>query len=370
MATIYRPCYCTREEVRRALELKMAAYDNVRIDRAILAAAEAVEGLTQRRFYTEISTRKFDWPNFQYTYPWKLYLDQNELATNDTTLITVQTGSLLAVPVTIAGTDYILHPVNDGPPYTRLELRRDRSAAFGSNPTPQLDIAITGPFGYWMKTYSGGVLDGQVAVIDTSLKVHDSSLFDVGDVLGCGTEKMIVQDSAFVDTAVIFSGLSEAKANDRVVSVADSSLFHVGEVLQADSEWLLIENILAANRLVVRRGWDGSLLEAHTGGTLYARRQFTVLRAALGTTAAIYADNTALTVAEVPALVKELAIAEAVVWLTQEHGAYGGASAQSAGAGREPVAGPGLPDIRDRVCNSRFTRKIRMRVVLCRATLL
>ncbi len=361
MAVIYRPCYCTRDEVRRALEIKQAAYANDDIDRAILAAAEAVEGLTQRKFYTEIATRKFDWPNFQYAPPWKLYLDQHELADTPTVF---QSGSLLSVPVDITAGQYILHPVNDGPPYTRIELRRDLSVAFGNNPTPQLDILITGPFGYWMKSHAAGTIAVEQTAVALTLQVSNGSKIGVGDTVIAGSERMIVTDDAYINTTVAFSGLSQASAADRTVGVASGAAFAIGEVLLVDSEWLLIENIIG-NTLTVRRGWDGSVLAEHTGGTIWARRLYTVLRAQLGTVAALHAAASALSVAEVPGLIRQLAVAESVVWLTQEKGAYGGASQQGAGAGREPNAGPGLPDLRRLVECSRFTRHARSRVVLC-----
>jgi hypothetical protein len=358
MASIFRPCYCNRDDVRRALELKQAAYASAQIDRAILSATESVEGLTQRKFYPEDTTKKFDWPNFQYAPPWKVYLDHNELAAQPSS---VTTGSLTTLPQTIASGQYICHPINDGPPYNRIELRRDLTVAFGNNPTPQLDIFITGTFGYWTKTSPAGIAGAQQAIDATTLQVSDGSMISPGDIVVAGTERQLVVDEQYIDTSVTFSGLSSASASDRIVSVVDGTAFSVGEVLLVDTEWLLIENIVG-NTLAVRRGWDGSLLAEHHAGTIWARRQYTVLRAQLGTAAAIHNNASALSVVAYPGLIRQLAIAEAVVWLTQEHGAYGGASAQT--GGREPDAGPGLPDLRRQVECSRYTRHARTRVVL------
>jgi len=353
---IFRPCYCTREQVRRAVEVTLAEYAYDRIDRAILTASEAVEALTQRKFYPETATRKFDWPNYQYTYPWKLYLDENELADIPTAVVT---GSLLPVPVTIPIPDVICQPVNTGPPYTRIELRRDLSVAFGYNSTPQEDIAITGTFGYWTKTESAGVLAADVAIVDTAVTVSDGSV-GVGDLLIAGSERMIVTDAAYADTGVAYSGLSSASAADKIVAVPDGTAFSKGEILMVDAEWLLVEYI-AGNNLVVKRAFEGSVLAAHAGGTLWASRTLTVIRGALGTIVATHKVGDALTASVVPGLIRQLSIAEAIVWLAQEHGAYGGASGPLASAGG-PSAGPGLPDLRERVCNSRFSRAARTRV--------
>lgn len=63
---ITRPCYSTREQIRRALDVKQAAYNDEQIDRANESAADAVELLCQRNFYPHDGTRQFDWPNYQY----------------------------------------------------------------------------------------------------------------------------------------------------------------------------------------------------------------------------------------------------------------------------------------------------------------
>lgn len=357
MATIYRPVYSNRDEVRRALEIKQAAYASDDIDRANLAAAEAVEGLTQRRFYPEDKTVKFDWPNFQYAPPWKLYLDQYELAAAPSKVVS---GALLPAPVEFTSGQYILHPVNEGPPYKRLELRRDLAVAFGNNSTPQLDIAITGTFGYWTKMSAAGTVAVQQEVADTTLTVSNGSRVGAGDVIIIGDERMIVTDDSYVNTTKTFAGLTQASAADKQVAVVSGPDFSVGEVLLVDQEWVLVENI-TGNTLTVRRGWDGSLLDSHTGGTIWARRQYSVLRGQLGTTASQHLAAAAVYVSVVPGLIKQLSIAEAVVWLTQEKGAYGGASQQ--GGSTEPPAGPGLPDIRKQVFCSPLTRHTRSRAV-------
>lgn len=367
VAIVDRPCYCTREQVRRALDVKQASYVNEQVDRAICAAAETVEELCQRRFYVEDATRKFDWPNFSYAYPWRIWLDRYELA-GPATLVT--TGSLNPVPQVIPISGIIFHPVNEGPPFTRIELRRDLNYGFGNGNTPQLDVAITGPFGYWMKTRAAGSAAVAIGLNDLTVSVSDGISVGVGDVLIVDSERMFVIDSNFADTGIAFSGLSSASANDNVITVPDGTKFTTGEVLLVDTEWMRILQI-AANTITVKRAWDASVLAAHTGGTLWARRTLSVLRGQLGTVAATHSLGAALTVNAVPSLIRQLAIAEAEVWLTQEPGAYGGASApqkmvninRGGFSVSEPVAGAGLPDLRQQVANSRFSRKARSRVI-------
>jgi hypothetical protein len=367
MPVIYRPCYTTREQVRRAVDIKQSAYENDRVDRAVQAASDSVDGFCRRRFYPVNATRSFDWPNYQYAYPWRLWLDQWELAAPPTLLVS---GSLLPVPVVIPSTNYICHPINSGPPFTSIELRRDLNSAFGNNPTPQLDIAITGTFGYWTQTRAAGTLVPSINATVTTFQVSDSVSAGVGDVLICGSERMIITDQNYVDTTIGFAGLSTASASDNIVTVPDGTQFVNGEVLMADSEWIMVQ-MIAGNNLIVKRGFDGSVLAEHSGGTLYARRSLTVLRGALGTTGSAATAGSALAVSEIPGLVRELTIAEALVLLSQEPTAYGGSSAPQKvtsvnrggfGVG-ESVPGAGLPDIRAQLLNSTLVRKARSRVI-------
>jgi hypothetical protein len=367
MPIVNQPCYCTREQVRRALDVKQSSYTNGAVDRAICAAADAVEALTQRRFYPLDTTRKWDWPNFQYAYPWRVWFDNYELAAIPTL---VTTGSLNPVPIVIPLSACIFQPVNEGPPFTRMELRRDMNFGFGNNPSPQLDIAITGTYGYWTKTRPAGATAASVALGDQTVTVSDGSSVGVGDVMVIDSERMIVTDANYIDTTIAYSGLSLASAADNVVGVPDSTKFVIGETIQVDTEWMLILGI-TGNNLIVKRAWDASILVTHSGGTIFARRLLSVIRASLGTVAATHLNAAPIVVNDVPGLIRELAIAEASVWLTQEPTAYSGASAPqrptTQGRGgfnvSEPISGAGLPDIRDRIMNSKFTRKARSRVI-------
>ncbi|MGI0086026.1 MAG: hypothetical protein ACREBQ_13185, partial [Nitrososphaerales archaeon] len=209
---------------------------------------------------------------------------------------------------------------------------------------------------------------------DTTVNVSDGTSVGVGDVLIADAESMVVADSAYADTTVTFSGLSTAQASDNQVGVPSGAAFAIGEVVQVDSEWLLIQNI-SGNNLIVKRAWDGSVLAGHTGGTIWARRVLSVLRGQLGTMAATHTTEALLSVNAVPGLVHELAIAEAIDWLTQEPSAYSaGMSAtmtgwsaamgqRTMGQQKEPMPGIGLYDLRQMVMNSRYCRKARSRVI-------
>jgi hypothetical protein len=81
---------------------------------------------------------------------------------------------------------------------------------------------------------------------------------------------------------------------------------------------MLIDDI-AGNTLIVKRGWDGTVLAAHTtGATIYAPRTLTVTRGALGTTADIARPRRPSTGGNPPAPSKQLCVAEALTTLTAE----------------------------------------------------
>jgi hypothetical protein len=123
--------YCTREDVKTALDSAETARNNAQIDRAINGGAGSVETQLNRRFYPWTGTRTFPWPNQQYARPWRLWLDYDELI-SATTIVTG--GTTLNV-----GTDVYLEPANTGPPYTRLEINlssRTPPAPAPPSPTP------------------------------------------------------------------------------------------------------------------------------------------------------------------------------------------------------------------------------------------
>src|SRR5689334_11631751 len=154
---VSRVCYCTREDVKSALDVKETARNNVQVDRAIETASDSIDGLMHRVFYTTDTTKMFDWPNFQNAYPWRIWFDAAELADVTTTVPTVTSGGN-----TIADSSIFWGHPNYSPPFTFMELDRSTSASFGQGSTPQRDVHITGTFGYSATTRAGGALAADV----------------------------------------------------------------------------------------------------------------------------------------------------------------------------------------------------------------
>lgn len=370
MATVTRPCYVTRDEVMRALDVSPTAAEAQKIDGLCMAGTEFVDAECQRHFYPIDATYTFDWPNYQYTYPWKLYLNQLELAAAPTKVVS---GFYLPTPVDITA-NVIAQPINDGPPFTSIELRRDKNSAFGNNPTPQNDIAITGTFGYWLNLVPCTNL--AVALVDTTGTTVQTAAGPTagpgaGDVIVIGSERLLVTDINYSSTGITaISGGNNALKNDNVIAVANGTLFSNLEVILMDQEFMLITNVLG-NNLIVQRAWGGSILATHSSPVIWANRLLTVTRGALGTTAATHLTNAPVLRCEYPSLVRQVARAHALIGQISEPAAYSvqttaswfGSNARMNDSQRTPAAGVGFQGLLTQLQDSIFVRKARSAVI-------
>lgn len=343
--------YATREDVKSALDSKETARNNAQIDRALESASRSVENDLNRRFYPIVATRYFPWPNWQYAWPWRLWLDYDEL---------ISVTALVSGGVTISSSDYFLEPVNTGPPFTSVEIDLGSSSAFNVRDTFQRSIAITGTFGYSADEEPAGALAAAITTTSaTTCNVTDSSLIGVGQILKIDSERLVVTAKNMLTTAQTLQTPVNAVLSDVTIAVTTGSSYAVGEVILLDSERMLIVDI-SGNNLTVKRAWDGSVLASHAGSTIYAARTLTVQRGALGTTAATHLIAAAITKHVVPGLVKDLCIAEAVNQIQQETSGY----ARTVGSGDSSrlATGGGLDDIRSRAYAT-YGRKARIRAV-------
>jgi hypothetical protein len=347
------PAYCTREDVKRAVDIKETARANWQIDRAIQSAARNIEGHLHRRFYPEDATRYFDWPNFQYAYPWRLWFDQWDLAVP----VSVTSGGV-SIPLSACN----FEPVNSAPPYQYLELKRNLSYGFGVGPTSQRDIAITGTWGYGAQTDPAGSLAAAiVSTTATAAIVSDGSLVGVGDLLIVDSERMLVSNRSTVDTGQTnLSGATTASVADNAIGVTDGTQVHIDEVVQLDSERMLVVDI-TGNTVTVKRSWDGTVLATHSAGThIYAFRSLTVARGQLGTAAATHLISAPASIHRVPSLIRDLAIAEATNRVFEEVGGY--TDPQGEGGSAVHGLGSALADLWDEA-DTTFGRSLRKRAI-------
>lgn len=361
---VNRACYCTREDVMSSPDIKLTP-DMIRhVDSGIEAAVDDIDRLCKRRFWNAIETNVWDWPNFQRSYPWRIWLDAKEIADRDGTgplgvAPVIKTGVQSSSPQVIPNSAIFWQPRNYGPPWFGIEISRATSYSFGLSNTPQLDVSIQAVYGYWTQTKLGGTLSAVVSdTTGTSITVSDGAVVGVGDVINIDTEALLIRDRAMTDTSQAQqSGCTTAESSDDVLTVTDGTKYFVDEVLQLDAEWLHVLSI-TGNKLTVERAYNGTVLDTHSSAEIYAQRLLTVQRGFGGSTATTHTNSTVITVDIVPSHVRELAIAESLNYVYQKTSAY----ARTIGENTKIVPGGSLPDLRSRVYEA-YGRKMRQRVV-------
>lgn len=343
--------YASREDVKRALDIVETARADDQIDRALSSASDSVEGLLNRRFYPEIRTQAFDWPDPLGTtsLPWTLYFDRNDVIE-----VTALTSDAIIAP-----SGYFLRP-EDGPPFTRLELDVDASATFDQRSAGQRSITVEGVFGYSDDTEAAGAVVTGIDDTTTTVDVDNGTpQIGVGDLLQIEDERVTVLEKGFLDSLETVATAVPLGSTAQIV-VSDGGAFMPGEVLLIDAERILVIDI-SGNTLAVKRAWDGSTLAAHSvGASVLVQRRLTVRRAVLGTVAASH-GTVAVSKHVVPPMVRSLAVAEAMALLLQERTGYARVIGQ--GEGESEVRGVGLADLRTQTLNAYGRKKMRGRAV-------
>jgi hypothetical protein len=333
------PTYCTRDDVKSALDIQETARANEKIDRHVQSASRAVDSLCHRVFYPHYTTRYFEWPDPNRGRAWRLWFNQHDVIS--ITDLGVRGGASLPV------LSYLLEPVNSGPPFTHVEI--DTSAAnsgsFGGAAGSQRAVRLTGWFGYQDEQELVCELAAPAAAGDTTITVSNGTGLGYGSTLVIGAERVIVTGKTLADTGATLAGNLTASLAQTGVTVSDASLLNVGETLLINTERVVIDDI-AGNLLLVRRGVDGSVLAAHTGSVaLYAPRFLSVERAALGTSATVHNTTDPVSRVVYPGLVRDLAIAEALNGILQD--ASGWARTAGSGDNEREASGKGIRTLRD-----------------------
>lgn len=347
--------YATREQVLRSLEILQSAYAGSLIDAKIDSSSRSIEGLLHRRFYPERRTILKDWPNPNPAYAWEVDLGDQEFIS----LSAVISGG------TNITSGCLLRRGNDlaEPPYGILQVNlATNGVAFSAGTTFQQSLSITGLTGYndTDTSLAGGALSAGINSNVNTLTANQSNgmfTLGIGSILLIGTERLIVINRLMATSGQTISADIAALQATKTISSAGAANFAPGEIILIDGERMRVDDI-AGTTLIVTRAFDGTALAAHTNGaTIFALRQFTVTRGALGSTAATHNSADPIYPHNIPALVNELCIAETVCALEQNAGAY----ARTIGTGssaREAVGG-GLEDVRARAYAA-YGRKARL----------
>ena len=378
---VYEHSYCSREDAQNSIDFADGITTTVqaKTDRAITDATRKIEGQLHRIFVPWDGTKWWDYPNYQYAYPWRLWLDRSDLL-----CIT----SFSSGGVSIALNQCFLRPANRLPgfPFTSIELDRSTNAFFGQNAaTPQNAIEVIGTWGFTGEADPAG--DLAAAVTSTSqatITVTDASQMGVGDLLIIGYargtapfpddtlghagliqpylgERVLVSDRSAITTGLTQSGggCSTASGSDNLLATTGSGTLNQGEVLLLDSEQMLVLSVVSGVA-TVQRAWNGTVLATHSAATVYAYRLLSVQRGFLGTTAATWTNGTAVYKHRVPAIVRDLAIAEAANQILQETSGY--ARIVGAADAAMPASGAALADLWDEA-RTTYGRKGRSRVI-------
>lgn len=338
------PWLATREQVKRALDSAETARNNTRIDDALRGATDSINRDCRYPygFHPTLATRYFPWPSpYIHTSSWRIWLDAETL---------ISASAVVSGDVTIETGDYLLEPVNTGPPFRSIEVNLGSQAGFSVGTTWQRSLGITGLWGYRNDEVPGGALAEALDDSETGVDVTDSSTVGVGDLIRVESERMVVTEKSMLDTGVnIDAGDSLASSvSDVSITLSTSSgAPTVGEIILIDAERMLVVD-RAGLTCVVKRAYDGSVLAGHAGSAdIYAARTLTVVRGACGTTAASHSTSTAINRWQPPGLANELAVAEAMITLGQQAGGY--ARTIGSGESERPGSGGGIEDLRCRV---------------------
>lgn len=352
MTAAVQVAYCSTEDIAGALDVAPGSAAARRIPRAIYGASTSIEGLLNRRFYPMAGVRYFDWPlNYQYARPWVLWLDADEAWSVDQ----IVTGSQTLLP----GTHFILRPENAGPPYSRVEILTASGSMWApGNGSWQQAIAVHGTFGGCGDTGPAGALASAIATpTATTITVSDAWTIGTLDTILIDTEWMTVTGKSWAAAGgTLAADIALHKGATQITP--SGGTYHDGETILIGAEKMRITD-QAGGTLIVDRAVDGTILAAHTtGATIYAPRTLTVTRGALGSTAATHANSATIARLQVPALVRDLAVAYAVVDLQQDSSGW----TTTKGEGGRVTSARDLDDLQDR-CYTRYARQSRIRAV-------
>jgi len=347
------PAYTTREAVKTALDAPDAARADSQVDRALQAASRAVYGVCKRKFYPEITTKRFDWPNRQTQEPWRLRLDASDLWSLT---------SITAGGVTIPPSAIILEPQWDGPPYTNIQVSLASGSAFQAGATFQQSIAITGIWGTaGAGAQAATTTVGTTGASATSMTVAGTPGIGVGSILQVDSELVIVSERSYTSGGTITADVAASSAAT-LLPMASTAGWSRGDWALVDAERVLVVDV-SPGGLIVRRAWDGTVLAAHTSGaSVYAPWVLTVQRGQLGTAAASHTAGSTVSTWRAPSLVEEYTIAHALTALLDERAGYARAYEGQQGGQTTPVSRRSLKALAEDLYGT-YGRQARTRVV-------
>ena len=314
--------YASREAVKRAVRSNGNENDEA-LDRLIEAASRDVDNMTRRFFIPKTQTRVFRWPG-RYGNGDILWMDADLISVS-----TLQTKAQDSSPTTISSSDYFLEPVNDAPPYNRIEIDISSTASFEAGDTSQRSISVAGSWGFSNDTVSVGTVSSGLSSDATATEFvcsngSNTSGINVGDTLLIESEQLFVTEKTAAALASIqLNGARDAdKAQNLIVDGGTHGISN-GEIIRVDDEEMFVRGSTTTT-LTVERAYNGTTLASHIDDSaVHIFRTLTVTRGVNGTTGATHADSTAVSAYRAPAPIRELTMAMAIAAYTQEAAAWG-----------------------------------------------
>jgi len=242
--------YCSREELKAAFDLPTDVRDTA-IDIAIAEGSRAVDALLGRRdgaFIPRTQTRYYRWDPPTVAPTWRLWLDEWLIS------LTGLTGESGAVTIPVG--DVFLEPVNEGPPYTWLEVDQsssDASARFSAGNTRQRAIAVTGSWGFQADTVAAGTVQNTTEISEsgTSLKLSDGDLVEVGHPLLIEDEQLFVSEKTGLGQGTVTATVERGVNGTTAVTHATNTPIYRYRVPD-DVRQLALAEALASNVLFLR----------------------------------------------------------------------------------------------------------------------
>ncbi len=311
------PVYATREAVASGLDTAVTSLSNAQIDAVIASASRAIDGDMRRVFYPTVATRYFDWLDHQFSYTWRLWLDDNELTAPPTAVVAG------GVDIT-AGIIARNFSGDDRPPYRALETDLSRNVAFNAGFTFQKAVAVTGVFGYQISENAAGQLGAAITTtVAPTVTIADTVNIGVGSLLRVDSERMQVTGRAWgVQADTLGTGGLTQTQSANLVPVTTPAQFQPGESILIDGEQMSVTDIAGTN-LIVRRAAFGTPLAAHTAGAaIYRSTVMTVARGVGGTAAATHSNGAPVLAFAYPDLISDLCVAEAMIRLGGRRSGY------------------------------------------------
>lgn len=342
-----RAAYATLEAIRAAAQIRGSGSDAV-LTYLIEAASREIERAMHRWFVPRTETRQYSWPQGSGN-SYSLYLDADLLSVST---LTKEGENAVA----IASTDYFLEPVNEGPPYWRIDIDRASNAFFDSDPnTPQRSIRVTGSWGYTNDTQAVGVTTSGLAsdAAATTFETSQSDKIGIGDNLLIQSEQVYVTAKTSLDLGVNLHATTGALTADEadtnvLMTAAPTTAVRVGEVLRVDSEQLKVTAVNTTSDVEVERAYNGTTLASHAANAdIFIYRTLTIERGVNGTTAATHANATAVSRYFPPRDVEMLCIAEVIAAFQQQTSGWG--RSVGTGEGQREFSGRDLDRLRQSV---------------------